>query len=195
MEGKHFLSGVVGAMVVIVLLLIAACGFKLYDYSPIYIIGNNKASIPVDSLCVQGYSTDSLKLVSTKIELLKEMEAKGILLTPSEYTSQISSFYNTIITFLIFLFALFSFIGYYSIRLLSKKDVQKTIEDMLDDSVRFREQTTQSITAVISDTFATKDELDQLRNATDLSLRDIRSIRSTTTSSTEDVVDEIIDED
>ena len=97
------------------------------------------------------------------MKLLKELETKGVLLTPQEYTAQIASYYNTIITFLIALFVMFSFIGYFSIRLASKKDVLNTINELMDDSVQFRSRTTESITTIFADSFVSKEELNSVK--------------------------------
>lgn len=125
--------------------------FKCYDYSPLYI-----TNAEVD---MQFNSADSLDVA--KLNLLKELEVKGILLTPSEYTSHISSFYNTVITFLIALFVIFSFLGYFSVKLASKKDIQDKLDEMLDDSLKFRDATVRSILSIISDTYISREELNE----------------------------------
>lgn len=49
---------------------------------------------------------DSVKCVH--IEVLRNLEAKGVLMNPGEYTSHIASYYKTLIGFLIGLFAIFT---------------------------------------------------------------------------------------
>ena len=149
---KHCIAGLVGGLGVVILFLILFICFKCYDYSPLYITNTE-----VD---MQFNGADSLDVA--KLNLLKELEVKGILLTPSEYTSHISSFYNTVITFLIALFVIFSFLGYFSVRLASKRDIQAKLDEMLDDSLKFRETTVQSILPIISDTFISREELNGL---------------------------------
>lgn len=108
-------------------------------------------------------SSDSLKIVSAKVKLLQEMESKGILLTPQEYTSQISGFYSTIITFLIALFVVFTFIGYYSIRMFAKSDIKKIIDELIDDSIEFNERTTNAIKTKIVADFVPNEEFEDYK--------------------------------
>ena len=59
---------------------------------------------------------------------------------------------------------IFSFLGYFSVRLASKRDIQAKLDEMLDDSLKFRETTVQSILPIISDTFISREELNGLRD-------------------------------
>lgn len=161
---SNIVSGLVGGVFVsgVIIILLACC--KLHDYSPIYILNSSKSVMSADSLYYSEItSIDKLNVSSEKMKLLKELETKGVLLTPQEYTAQIASYYNTIITFLIALFVMFSFIGYFSIRLASKKDVLNTINELMDDSVQFRSRTTESITTIFADSFVSKEELNSVK--------------------------------
>lgn len=172
---SNIIAGFAGGVFVAVIIVVLLCCCKLHDYSPIYILNSSKSVMQTDSLlCSQTTGLDSTNIVSAKLKLLKEMEAKGILLTPQEYSSQISSYYNTIITFLIALFATFSFIGYFSIRIASKKDVLNTINELMDDSVQFRSRTTESITTIFADSFVSKEELDSLKEELTANISSIR---------------------
>ena len=191
---SHVVSGFAGGLFVAGIIIVLLCCCKLHDYSPIYILNNSESVMTTDSMYVEVaklnntsvMTTDSVyvevtkldnsSVISEKVKLLKELESKGILLTPHEYTSQISSYYNTIITFLIALFVIFSFIGYFSIRLASKQDVQNTINELMDDSVQFRNRTTESIITIFSDSFVRKEELDGVKREIELSIEDIKEI-------------------
>ena len=71
---------------------------------------------------------DSVKCVH--IEVLRDLEAKGVLMNPGEYTSHIASYYNTLIGFLIGLFAIFTFGTIYSIKYASKKEIDEIKSDI-----------------------------------------------------------------
>jgi uncharacterized membrane protein len=181
-----FIGGIAAIALVVVLLAFSRC----FEYSSIYVLNNEK--LDQMSLYVQN---DSISL--TKIAMIKELEAKGILLTPQEYTSNITSYYNTIIGFLIALFVVFSFIGYFAIRTQSKKDIQDQLNDMAEDSIKFRTTAMKPVLEMISDTFVTKEEqinaIDELREEilgeTEASLDEIREQIHDSMTSGETVVE------
>ena len=143
---ERILHGCIGGIAAIALVVILLAFFRCFGYSPVYILNNDK--IEEMSMFMQH---DSMTM--TKLETVKELEARGILLTPQEYMANIASHYNTIITFLIALFVVFSFIGYFAIRTQSKKDIQDKLDDMLDDSIKFRTETLKSIMGIMGGTF------------------------------------------
>ena len=67
-------------------------------------------------------------------------------------------YYNTLIAFLAILFAVFSFVGYFSIKNASKKEIEQALKDMLNDSVRFRETVLGSIYGRVEEHFVDKDD-------------------------------------
>ena len=71
---------------------------------------------------------DSVKCVH--IEVLKDLESKGVLMNPNEYTSHIGSFYSTLIGILIGLFAIFTLGTIYSIKYASKKEIEEIRSDI-----------------------------------------------------------------
>lgn len=170
-HGERILHGCIGGIVTVALVVSLLALFRCFGYSPIYILNNDK--LEEMSVFMQNDS-----IATTKFEAIKELEAKGILLTPQEYTSNISSYYNTLISFLIALFFVFSFIGYFAIRTQSKKDIQDKLDDMLDDSIKFRTETIKSVMGIIGGTFATKEDIDEMREEirgeTEASLDEIR---------------------
>lgn len=158
----RWLIFLLGSLSAIVLLIIIICFFNFHDYEQVFILNSNKTIMASDSIYTMT-SSDSLKIVSAKVKLLQEMESKGILLTPQEYTSQISGFYSTIITFLIALFVVFTFIGYYSIRMFAKSDIKKIIDELIDDSIEFNERTTNAIKTKIVADFVPNEEFEDYK--------------------------------
>jgi hypothetical protein len=144
-----FLSGLLGGLLIFaVLIMLSIFAFNIHTYN-IRII-NSKA-------------VDSLEFKTDKINLMKEMEKEGILLTPQEFTNNIVTYYNTAITILIFLFILFSIIGYFQLRVLSIEQVQKSLEQGLKDSKKFQEIIMEAISGKADDKYATIESLDMLR--------------------------------
>ena len=188
-HGERILHGLIGSIAATALVIILLVVFRCFDYSPIYILNSDK-------LAAMSAFMQNDSVAMTKLETIKELEIKGILLTPQEYTSNISSYYNALISFLIALFIIFSFIGYFSIRLASKKDIQDKLDDMLDDSIKFRTATVNSVLEVIGDTFATKEEQrnaieelhEEMREETEASLDELREQISDSGSSDQTIV-------
>ena len=78
----------------------------------------------------------------------------------------------------------------------SKKDIQDKLDDMLDDSIKFRTATVNSVLEVIGDTFATKEEQrnaieelhEEMREETEASLDELREQISDSGSSDQTIV-------
>ena len=117
------ISGFIGATVVILIIMATLAFGNSIDYAPIYLLNPENALSYEDSLVI-----DSVKCIH--IEVLKDLESKGILMSPSEYTSHIASYYNTLIGFLIGLFAVFTFGSIYSIKYASQKEIEEIKNDI-----------------------------------------------------------------
>lgn len=150
MEGKAFLSGLIGGIVVFAILVVLSLFiFNLHSYK----IGVlNPAQ--VDTAL---YKTD-------KVALMQELEKKGIILTPQEFTNNIVSYYNAAITILVFLFILFSVISYFQIKVISTKQVQESLEQGLKDSISLRELLIKAFSGQADDKYSTKDELQEIKD-------------------------------
>ena len=83
----------------ILIIVIAIAFIAPIDYAPVYLLNPEKALSYNNTVIV-----DSMKCAH--IEILKDLESKGVLLNPSEYTSHITEYYNVLISFLLGLFAI-----------------------------------------------------------------------------------------
>jgi hypothetical protein len=162
---SHIVAGASGGIVVLLLMLVVVFHLKLFNYEPIRIM--NSAKLPVMH-CAQ---LDSIACL--KIGTLQDMEAKGVLLTPQEYTSRIADYYNTLITFLIGLFVLFTIISVYGIRLTSKreiediresvkKDIMQSLSTELKDSRAFNDDIINGLLSRVEDTLVTRSDKDDI---------------------------------
>jgi hypothetical protein len=150
MKDKSFLSGLIGGIVVFaVLVVLSLFIFNLHSYK----IGILNPS-----------NIDTAKYKSEKIALMQELENKGVLLTPQEFTNNIVSYYNTAITILVFLFILFSVISYFQIKVISTKQVQESLEQGLKDSITLRELLINAFSGQADDKYSTKDELQEIKD-------------------------------
>ena len=72
-------SGIIGASIMILIIVIAIAFIAPIDYAPVYLLNPEKALSYNNTVIV-----DSIKCAH--IEILKDLESKGVLLNPSEYT-------------------------------------------------------------------------------------------------------------
>lgn len=146
----HIAAGIGGAIFVFVLLIIGLIVFKAHNYVLIHIINSESASFEY----------------LDKIESVRHLKENGLVLTPSEYTSNIAGFYNTIITLIIALFGAFAIITYR----ISKRNVQdqvneeveKTLSKIMMDSKEFDNKVFNAIYSKMSQEFATIEQLQAL---------------------------------
>lgn len=168
MKWDSILSGVVGAIIAILILLVVCVWIKPFDYAPISIV--NSETIHTDSLTY------------AHLSVLNDLEKKGVLLTPQEYTSRITDYYNTLITVLVALFVLFTIGTLWGFRFTSRKEIEETQENIkrdlaneLKDSKAFYENITKDILGRIEDDIVTKEDKDLVdRNLDDISRRQIK---------------------
>ena len=176
---NHITSGCVGAIVTILILFVACAFFEPFHYKPVYILNPQKVLSPKDSI-----TNDSLKCLH--IEVLKDLENKGLLLTPSEYTSHISSYYSTLVAFLIGLFVLFTIGNIYALRITSKKEIEdireeldnkekeirenlkrnikESLNELLRDSISFKESAVDALYGRIEDELITRSDKEIIDN-------------------------------
>lgn len=122
---NYIIVGIISAAVVILVIIVVITFISPINYAPIYLLNPENALSYNDSIAM-----DSIKCLH--IEMLKDLESKGVLLSPSEYTSHIADYYNALIAFLLGLFAIFTFGTIYSIKYTSKKEIDEIKADIDD---------------------------------------------------------------
>jgi len=173
MKWNNILAGMIGALFIALVLVGITVWLKPFDYQAVYIV-NPKVAV-VDSL-------KSDTLTCNQISVLKDMENKGILLTPQEYTSRISDYYNTLITVLVALFVLFTIGTLWGFRFTSRKEIEEAQENIkrdlaneLKDSKAFYENIVKDILGRIEDDIVTKEDKNLVdRNLDDISKKQIK---------------------
>lgn len=142
----HIIAGCIGGLVFFILIIAILMIFGLYDYTLIKVLNPSCFNATLDSC---------------KIEAIRELSEKGILLTPAEYTSHIVSYYNSIIMLLVGLFAIFSFIGYFSLRSKLREQIQESLIEMLRDSKEFDKTITENIMGRVTTGFVPNDTFEE----------------------------------
>jgi hypothetical protein len=150
---KPFFSGILGGAVIITIVAL------FFIFSSNLFIYNVQIINPIN--------VDSVHKYVNKIELIKEMQKDGILLTPQEYTSNIVSYYNTAITLLVFFFILFSFIGYFHLKFVSKEQIQVIFEEKIKDSKEMEKVIMNAFAGKADDKYETIENVDDLRERMD----------------------------
>lgn len=141
---QYIISGIVGAAVIILGIVVITSFVTPINYAPIYLLNPEKALTYNDSLVI-----DSVKCVH--IEVLRDLESKGVLLNPSEYTSHITDYYNSLIAILLGLFAIFTFGTICSIKSASKKEIDDIKTDIENHKVRTNAELKQNIVGALSE--------------------------------------------
>lgn len=132
---KSFLSGILGGCLTIILCIcISLCVHKQSQiFNPIHVVTTN---YEVNDTTISNLKSFEVNEKLKEIEMLK---AKGVLLTPQEYTAHIESFYNNIIVILVALLGVFSLATYFHLRFLAKDEIQKQVKEVLTSSSEIKQ--------------------------------------------------------
>lgn len=141
---NYIVSGIIGAAVIILVIIVVIAFIAPIDYAPVYLLNPEKALSYNDSTVI-----DSVKCLH--VEVLKDLESKGVLLNPSEYTSHITDYYNALIAFLLGLFAIFTFGTIYSIKSVSKREIDEIKTDIDNHKVKTNAELKKSIVESLSE--------------------------------------------
>lgn len=122
---RGFIGGFIGgiAFICIALMICLFCHSHNSVIHPIH-IANIEAmhdSIPIEE-------------INTKIEAINKLKEQGVLLTPQEYTNNVVNYYNTIITFLVALLAIFSLVTFVHLKFITVDEVKKQVKELLRKS-------------------------------------------------------------
>ena len=150
MKLNNILAGMIGALFIALVLIWITVWLKPFNYQAVY-IANPKAVI--------ADSVNTETLTCNQISVLKDLENKGILLTPQEYTSNISSYYSTLVAFLIGLFILFSFVSFFSIKNNAQKDIEEIKTNLRENFERAKETIKENLINSLKDSTLFNDSL------------------------------------
>lgn len=166
----YLLGGVIGGLIVILVGIVVLVFFcNPYNTKPIF-IEHDKALIYESKELVTNYD---VKISSEMQMLFEKLKEQRVILTPHEYTSQLGSYYNSLIAVLVGLFVIFSLVSFFSMKGIAKNEVKeaqleldkksaeidqvikeeikKILDEMLRDSKLMQEKLDKSITGLIND--------------------------------------------
>lgn len=168
------ISGFVGGIIVTLIgFVIIVWVYNPYEIKPLFIEHNQSLIYNPDSLTTNGY-TDA---ITDKQILFNELKEQKIILTPHEYTSQLGTYYNSLIAVLISLFVIFSLVSFFSIKGSAKNEIKEAqleldrksaeinqiiknevkivLDEMLRDSKLMHDKLDKSMAGIIDDALNT----------------------------------------
>lgn len=180
-------------------------GENTFIASPSYVVDGNlyikKADIKLDSarhLILKDKNVSQSNLPKNELRSLCE---QGKILTTSEFASNITGYYNTLVSVLVGLFILFSIFGYYALNEKFKKELEEkekgleerlehVVKDKLSDSVTLRGAIISQLLSEVEDWGLTKDEAINLKTDIDKIKDDINTLYELNDELTDRTVDD-----
>lgn len=192
-KSKHnILAGVIGGTIVLLV------GFVILAFNNPY--ANKPFFIKYEKELI--YEGNHLNIATSynAHTIIEELRKQKVLLTPNEFTSNLGTYYNTLISILLCLFTFFSLISYFTVKNTAKNEVKEALleiekksneldhiikqevhtilDEMLRDSKMMQDKLDQSITGLINDALGeTIDAIPALEKYNDL-IKDIVSLKS-----------------
>lgn len=166
-------------------------GENTFIASPSYVVDGNlyikKADVKLDSarhLILKDANVSQTNLPNNDLRSLCE---QGKILTTSEFASNITGYYNTLVSVLVGLFILFSIFGYYALNEKFKKELEEkkqgleerleiVVKDKLSDSVKLRGVIINQLISEVEDWGMSKDEAINLKTDIDKLKDDINTL-------------------
>lgn len=116
------ISGLVGGIIVtLVGFVIIVWIYNPYEVKPTFIEHNQSLILSSDSLITKSEIQMSLE----EQMLFNKLKEQKVILTPHEYTSQLGTYYNSLIAVLISLFVIFSLVSFFSIKGFAKNEIEE----------------------------------------------------------------------
>lgn len=180
-------------------------GENTFIASPSYVVDGNlyvkKADVKMDSarhLILKDKNVSQSNLPTNELRSLCE---QGKILTTSEFASNITGYYNTLVSVLVGLFILFSIFGYYALNEKFKKELEekeqgleerleRVVKDKLSDSVTLRGAIISQLLSEVEDWGMTKDEAINLKSDIDKIKDDINTLYELNDELTDRTVDD-----
>lgn len=153
-------------------------GENTFIASPSYVVDGNlyikKADVKLDSARHLILKDDNVSQTNLPNNDLRSLCEQGKILTTSEFASNITGYYNTLVSVLVGLFILFSIFGYYALNEKFKKELEEkkqgleeqleiVVKDKLSDSVKLRGVIINQLISEVEDWGMSKDEAINLK--------------------------------
>lgn len=161
---EYLVCGTLGAIIIILLIVFIGIFCGIYDFKCIYILNSD---------------VDKYNLSLESLKNLKRLEDCGLLLTPSEYTNHVISFYNVLLTFVGIVLVIFSIASYIIIRDNNTKETRKVVKEFINDSKIFRQEIVSSLSGEFDSHYVSKDEHSNDLEALSARINDLENARET----------------
>jgi len=181
---EFFLLAIIATMVC---LFLHGChspfnGENTFVASPSYVVDGSqyirKADVKIDSARHIILKRTPKCRDKEKREDMRALYEQGKILTTSEFASNITGYYNTLVSVLVGLFILFSIFGYFALNEKFKKELEEkekglenrleqVVIDKLSDSVALQRTIIGELRSDVEDWVITKDDALELKSAVD----------------------------
>ena len=166
-------------------------GENTFIASPSYVVDGNlyikKADVKLDSARHLILKDDNVSQTNLLNNDLRSLCEQGKILTTSEFASNITGYYNTLVSVLVGLFILFSIFGYYALNEKFKKELEEkkqgleerleiVVKDKLSGSVKLRGVIINQVISEVEDWGMSKDEAINLETDIDKLKDDINTL-------------------
>lgn len=166
-------------------------GENTFIASPSYVVDGNlyikKADVKLDSARHLILKDDNVSQTNLPNNDLRSLCEQGKILTTSEFASNITGYYNTLVSVLVGLFILFSIFGYYALNEKFKKELEEkkqgleerleiVVKDKLSDSVKLRGVIINQLISEVEDWGMSNDEAINLKTDIDKLKDDINTL-------------------
>lgn len=116
------ISGLVGGIIVTLIgFVIIVWIYNPYEIKPTFIEHDQSLILSTDSLITRS----EIQISIQEQMLFNKLKEQKVILTPHEYTSQLGTYYNSLIAVLISLFVIFSLVSFFSIKGSAKNDIKE----------------------------------------------------------------------
>lgn len=165
MKFRFYEIGVIVTILIMVILFLHGCyspfrGDHTFVASPSYVVDGSlyikKADVKLNSKGQLMWNSKSRLHTIPKTDEIRSLYEQGKILTTSEFASNITEYYNTLVSVLVGLFILFSIFGYYTLNDRFKKeleDKEKGLEEKLIQIVKEKLRDSKNLHSVIADQF------------------------------------------
>lgn len=179
----YIISGMCGSILSLLILISIYCFWSPTHLTAIKIIN--------PEIVKHGLVSSVADISPNHVAAIIDLENKGILLSPDEYTSHISSFYSTLVAVLVGLFVLFSILSYVisndnsdkkikeaslEVRNEIRDKVKQSIAELLADSNDFGVRIDAAAAKYVSQNVAKQDDLDELKKSVDGAIKNISDL-------------------
>lgn len=168
------ISGLVGGIIVALIgFVVIVWVYNPYEIKSCFI--EHDQSLIISSDTITSKSEKQISIEQQKF--FNKLKEQKVILTPNEYTSQLGTYYNSLIAVLIGLFVVFSLVSFFSIRGFAKNEIKEAqleleqksaeinqiiknevklvLDEMLRDSKLMHDKLDKSITGIVDDALNT----------------------------------------